>query len=49
MNNENVMEREFGYDMIEELLTVNTSSAYHFEQEQAEQSKRECSLQCRDG
>lgn len=42
---DNAMAEEFKYEMIEELLTVNTSSAYHFEQEQAEQSKREWEYQ----
>lgn len=33
------------FELIEELLTVNTSSAWHFEQEQADQAKREWDYQ----
>jgi hypothetical protein len=45
MNKDNVVEMEFEYDIIDELLSVNTSSAYHFEKEQSEQAQREWSYQ----
>lgn len=37
----NQMEMEFEYDDIDELLTVDTSSAYNFEKQQTQQAKNE--------
>lgn len=42
---DNTMEKEFTYDIVDELLTIDTSSAYHFEQQQVEQARTEWKYQ----